>query len=411
MPHVQIVEPDDGPSHEPGLRNLQVVDDESFRSARSFSLSLEDRLHEVEAEVVELKEKLGDVTAELASLRESGGLLSILSDARHVLERFLPQQRKDHASRPEILLAARWAALTYCTCKSDAEGFSVERWNALRLLEPDAMKAAVHSALAACPNAIGFEAYVARCAESAEAHPDMEMVAHEESNKETLDGQVSVWRSHAKRTILVAWRGTDSIADARLNSRSAWKAPFRSKEDPSNGAVAKGAKGAEQLSRTADDESLSPLFHIGLVKHRLLVGKGFLTQYLGEGLSERVKRHVALCLRANPGYSLLVCGHSLGGALCSLCAYELAKLHTSTPVLAITFGAPRHLNSEFCSVLSRMVNLRIYRIANELDVVTRARLNPAYKVSRRASRRAPLRSMHRATHHRATHRLAGAELR
>ena len=66
MPHVQIVEPDDGPSHEPGLRNLQVVDDESFRSARSFSLSLEDRLHEVEAEVVELKEKLGDVTAELA---------------------------------------------------------------------------------------------------------------------------------------------------------------------------------------------------------------------------------------------------------------------------------------------------------------------------------------------------------
>ena len=46
------------------------------------------------------------------------------------------------------------------------------------------------------------------------------MVAHEESNKETLDGQVSIWSSDAKRTILIAWRGTDSIADCATNSKS-----------------------------------------------------------------------------------------------------------------------------------------------------------------------------------------------
>ena len=135
------------------------------------------------------------------------------------------------------------------------------------------------------------------------------------------------------------------------------------------------------LAHTTDDEAVSPLphFYDSLIRRRLFVGKGFLTQYLGEKLNERVKAVVASQLRQHAEYGVLVTGHSLGGALSTLTTYELGKLHPNTHVLHISFGAPRHVNKEFTRVLARLPNVRCYRVTNELDVVTRSRLNPSFK--------------------------------
>ena len=108
-----------------------------------------------------------------------------------------------------------------------------------------------------------------------------------------------------------------------------------------------------------------------------MVGKGFLTQYLGERLSERVLATVTRELStAARGYEVHVCGHSLGGAVATLCVYWLARSFLQTSILLVTFGSPRTINTEFANVLARMPNLRIYRVANSVDVVSR--VPPSY---------------------------------
>lgn len=340
----------------------------------------EDRLHALERELEAVKAQLADVTSRVnAQMRPD----AILPDLRSMLARFLPHHRTNHPSRQELCFAARWSHLAYYTCKSSGatnDGLSVESWNKLRQMnwrEPDELKAAVEGAVEKCPNAIGYEASVARVIDSVKQHgPHVVMVAHEESSPEALDGQVSIWRSDERRLVIVAWRGTDSLVDAKLDATSTVSTPFATTESRMHDLSKGGAR-----CMTWDDDSISPLphFHDTLMRHRLLVGKGFLLQYLGEGLNTRVKKHVARELRDHPGFSVLVTGHSLGGALSTLCTYELAKCHLQTQVLSISFGAPRHVNHEFTRVLAHMPNVRCYRVTNELDVVTRSRLNPRFK--------------------------------
>ena len=77
------------------------------------------------------------------------------------------------------------------------------------------------------------------------------------------------------------------------------------------------------------------------------MSKGFLTQYLGEQLSARVKRVVAEQLKSKAvGYEVLICGHSLGGAVATLCAYELASpvskdVHPSRHLWIAAYGQHR----------------------------------------------------------------------
>ena len=178
--------------------------------------------------------------------------------------------------------------------------------------------------------------------------------------------------------LMVAWRGTDSKEDAQLDVQSVNKVPWHNREEVAakHGTLVgvAGAKGPDRhLQRgEANDPSVSPLPHYGLLKRTLMVGKGFLTQYLGEQLSARVKRVVAEQLKSKAvGYEVLICGHSLGGAVATLCAYELACQYLKTSILLVTFGSPRTVNTEFANVLSRLPNLRCYRVANEYDVVSR----------------------------------------
>lgn len=339
----------------------------------------EERLRNLERELETVKAQLANVTSKLnARTHHLGVDNNIFPDLRSILARFVPHHRRDHPTRQELCFAARWAHLTYYTCSSSGanhDGLSVDTWNTLRLIqEPDQLCAAVHKAVEQCPNAIGYEASIERVVDSVREYGrQVVMVAHEESSPEALDGQVSIWRSDEQQLVIVAWRGTDSLVDAKLDAKSAVSTPFATKESKMHDRT--------KRRMSLDDDSISPLphFHDTLMRHRLLVGKGFLLQYLGERLNERVKAHVADELRDHPDFGVLVTGHSLGGALSTLCTYEIAKLHLQTQVLNVSFGAPRHINREFTRVLAHMPNVRCYRVQNELDVVTRSRLNPRFK--------------------------------
>ena len=66
---------------------------------------------------------------------------------------------------------------------------------------------------------------------------------------------------------------------------------------------------------------------------------GFLTAY--NSVASSIISTVADQLDANPSYSLISTGHSLGGALASLGGISLASNFPNTPLQMWTFGQPR----------------------------------------------------------------------
>ena len=64
----------------------------------------------------------------------------------------------------------------------------------------------------------------------------------------------------------------------------------------------------------------------------------------------------------------VIAGHSLGGALATLCAYDLNTfLHK--PINVCTFGSPRVGNVPFAEVYGKLTNITTHRIFNTEDVV------------------------------------------
>jgi hypothetical protein len=72
---------------------------------------------------------------------------------------------------------------------------------------------------------------------------------------------------------------------------------------------------------------------------------------------------------SQPVGSLTICGHSLGGALATLLALDVAANTTFTDPAVYTYGSPRTGDSLFASTYDQVVK-NSYRVANRLDVVT-----------------------------------------
>eukprot|EP00210_Caulerpa_lentillifera_P002903 g2771.t1 len=73
-------------------------------------------------------------------------------------------------------------------------------------------------------------------------------------------------------------------------------------------------------------------------------------------------------------WTICVTGHSLGGAVATICAFEFANRLTesfSKPrVIMMNFGAPRLGNKEFCRVYKDTVK-ESYRVINKMDIIHR----------------------------------------
>ncbi|KAL9683060.1 hypothetical protein QQ045_014874 [Rhodiola kirilowii] len=65
---------------------------------------------------------------------------------------------------------------------------------------------------------------------------------------------------------------------------------------------------------------------------------------------------------------IIVTGHSMGGAMASLCGLDLAVNHDANEVQVITFGQPRIGNAAFASYYSQLVPNMI-RVTNNHDIV------------------------------------------
>ncbi|MDF2921858.1 MAG: lipase [Paenibacillaceae bacterium] len=102
------------------------------------------------------------------------------------------------------------------------------------------------------------------------------------------------------------------------------------------------------------------------VRGTCLVHRGFANIYA----SARKGIHSALA-KLPPDKSLTVTGHSLGAALATLCALDLAVNTPSRSPKLFTYGSPRVGDPAFARVFSQNVSSS-YRFANPFDLVTHA---------------------------------------
>ena len=72
----------------------------------------------------------------------------------------------------------------------------------------------------------------------------------------------------------------------------------------------------------------------------------------------------------NNDYEVIVTGHSLGGALCTMFGYMTAKALPDRKVKVISFASPRVGNEKFRDDFQKLPNLSHFRVVNNDDAVT-----------------------------------------
>ncbi|KAL3155310.1 hypothetical protein ABBQ38_010874 [Trebouxia sp. C0009 RCD-2024] len=152
-------------------------------------------------------------------------------------------------------------------------------------------------------------------------------------------------------TVVVAFRGTASMKNA-LADLQAW----RIAHPPVRGKTWLGTR---------------PLVHVG-----------FLKTWLADGLKLKVVNQVLEAVQqckqrsgSDQPITVLITGHSLGGALATLAAYDirkqlLANKQSNSKVVCCTFAAPRTGNHAFAREYNAMVP-DTWSVINDQDVVTR----------------------------------------
>ncbi|KAI3434954.1 hypothetical protein D9Q98_003008 [Chlorella vulgaris] len=99
-----------------------------------------------------------------------------------------------------------------------------------------------------------------------------------------------------------------------------------------------------------------------------LVHGGFFTSYNSSALASNITAGVTALRRRHPGSPVYVSGHSLGGAMATLCALDL-RLNLKMPdVRVYTFGSPRVGNLIFAQWFEGVVQVH-WRFTHNRDIV------------------------------------------
>ncbi|KAJ6797672.1 phospholipase A1-Igamma1, chloroplastic [Iris pallida] len=106
----------------------------------------------------------------------------------------------------------------------------------------------------------------------------------------------------------------------------------------------------------------------------LYTSKSEATRYNKTSASEQVMEEIERLVklykqRGEEKVSLTVTGHSLGGALALLTAFEAASTIPDLPVSVISFGAPRVGNGAFAEKLIKQLQVKTLRVVVKQDVV------------------------------------------
>ncbi len=94
--------------------------------------------------------------------------------------------------------------------------------------------------------------------------------------------------------------------------------------------------------------------------------------------SPSVSQALATLPFAPPVTSLTICGHSLGGALATLLALDVAANTVFSQPTAYTYASPRTGDSAFASTYNQVVK-NSFRIANRIDLVPKLPFPPFYE--------------------------------
>ncbi len=87
------------------------------------------------------------------------------------------------------------------------------------------------------------------------------------------------------------------------------------------------------------------------------------------GIYNSAREEILACLgRISPDKTLYVTGHSLGGALATLCAYDAASVTKFSLPVVYTFAAPRVGDPAFAEAYGSKI-ASCFRVYNEVDVV------------------------------------------
>lgn len=156
------------------------------------------------------------------------------------------------------------------------------------------------------------------------------LLEHFSLPKNDVTGYVAL--NHAQKTIIVAYRGSESLRNWLMNLKT-WKG--KTNWPNSDGHI----------------------------------HSGFLKGYMES--AEIVRKHVISALIDNPDYDVLCVGHSLGGALSSLAAVDLREIISKddTQIRLITFGAPRVGDFRWSLYIQSKLKGKIHRWVNKADVV------------------------------------------
>eukprot|EP00252_Welwitschia_mirabilis_P016827 TRINITY_DN373_c0_g1_i1.p1 TRINITY_DN373_c0_g1~~TRINITY_DN373_c0_g1_i1.p1 ORF type:complete len:264 (+),score=31.18 TRINITY_DN373_c0_g1_i1:369-1160(+) len=86
-----------------------------------------------------------------------------------------------------------------------------------------------------------------------------------------------------------------------------------------------------------------------------LVHRGFYYAYHNTSLRPQILKAVRRIHKMNDQLSIMVTGHSMGGAISAFCALDLTVNYGAKDIHVVTFGQPRVGNAEFASQYSSLV--------------------------------------------------------
>uniref|UniRef100_A0A5B7BAC7 Phospholipase A1 n=1 Tax=Davidia involucrata TaxID=16924 RepID=A0A5B7BAC7_DAVIN len=182
-----------------------------------------------------------------------------------------------------------------------------------------------------------------------------------------------VCKANGRREIYVAWRGTMRPAE--------WNIDLDIKLVPATPLLESGSgDDDDDLVVNArsiwDNLSPTPKVSEGWLKIYTTdnpdseIAKTSARSQLQKKIRELVKRYKEDD-DAGISLSLTFTGHSLGGALAALSAFDVAKnvCPSNIPVAAFVFGMPMLGNWAFCNKIKALKNLRILHVKNSYDIV------------------------------------------
>lgn len=173
------------------------------------------------------------------------------------------------------------------------------------------------------------------------------------------DTQCAIVPDSAMNSLYIIFRGTEKLPD--------WATNIRLSRDLFEIRAVEASS-----SREPGTHQIVPLEQIRPVRGRTDLApdapqakmhQGFVTAYMS--VQDQIHRYVQ---QKNPG-ELTITGHSLGGALATLCAIDFRLTYEGEyPLEIYTFGSPRVGTPSFRDLYNAHIQ-RSYRVVNGLDII------------------------------------------